>query len=133
MGHPIKGVVLPLEPFAVKVRKEAHLRSLQVLDTWIVNSLEHKFLLEQYSYQLIKRLIENRFLVQVVSGIYSPHLVESGYKFDIVRALDIMVTAAISDYELFFSSCLDSVIRTHDFPEVVYLDKLGDAVIVTWK
>jgi len=133
MGHPIKGVVLPLEPFAVKVRKEAHLRSLRVVDASIVNSLEHKFLLEQYLYQLTKRLIENRFLVQVVAGIHSPHLTESEYRFDIVRVLDIMVTTAISDYELFFSTCLDSVIRTHDFPEVVYLDKLGDAVIVTWK
>lgn len=127
MGKPIKGVILSLEPFTLSVNRVAHSFVLREygLERYSIN----KDLIEWYLRGLIRRLLEDRFLIQVM-------LKSEGQLHSLSPRLEDFRNAVrqdVPDYEILFSRCFNQLVRLEDFPDMVYLDKIGDSAIVTWK
>lgn len=127
MGLPIKGVILSLEPFTLSVNRVAH--SFVMREYGIEGYSRNKSLSELYMNGLIRKLLEDRFLIQVMlKREGEPHSMSPR-----MEEFRNAVREDVPDYEILFSQCFDRLIRLEHFPDMVYLDKIGDSVIVTWK
>ena len=130
MSRPFKGVIVPLESFIEPVHevvtaktKHLFLHRPGVFDKHTAAATE------TVEFFLIKKLLEDQFLLDVRSKSRK-YTTSQNVLDQYIRA----VRGSVPDYEILFSRCFhDFKMRMWYFPDTVYLEHLGDSVIVTWK
>lgn len=130
MSRPYQGVIVPLESFIEKVRlPTAGYVALRYSETSF-NSRKLSRLTEILEYLLIVKLLEDQFLLHVMPRHgqmpWIPSTEMTSYLSNIKQRAP--------DYEVLFGRCFHShMLGMRNFPDDVYLDKLNDSVVVTWK
>ena len=127
MARPYKGIIISLESFTGSIES--------VVKQYIANNHTARYytcyqnLYDKYMYWLIHKLLEDRFLLQVLPY---PEFLDQLVTVDLHPFFGT-IQERVPQYETLFSQCFTQLIRLEDLPDFVYLDKMGDSIVVTWK
>jgi hypothetical protein len=129
MSRPFKGVIVPLESFIQPVHASIVAQTHRLFEHRRMTPRNLATSIEAVEFYLIKKLLQDQFLLDVRPR-HGRYVADPAVLNQYLGGL----RESVPDYEIIFSKCFhDLKMRMWYFPDVVYLEQLGDSVIVTWK
>lgn len=130
MSRRYQGVIVPLDSFIVPVRNRTTEYFNHVAQMWGPSHSGVQRVVDAATFSLIQKLLEDQFLLEVQPRRRNTIVLKVG-------AIDKYINVikdSVPEYENLFSACFrEHLLGMRFFPDVVFLEQLGDAVVVTWK
>ena len=129
MSRQFKGVIVPLESFIEPVHESIAAQTQRLFNQRRMTGVDKRAVIDTVKFFVIKKLLQDQFLLDVRTR-NKKFVADTSILDQYLGA----IRESVPDYEIIFGRCFhDLKMRMWYFPDVVYIEQLGDSVIVTWK